>query len=149
MGEAKIKSIREVEGRAALQAASARRSRLRDRFGRGIDVNDMIMLAQATPTDVVWRVVQVTPSTEPQAQGGYWADVVAQTRVLFRPGMPSEYVILLVPANPVPGADRGDTPDRDDRANTADTPEPSQPPGEIRSPGGIILSDPDGRQSDR
>lgn len=98
------------------------------------------MLCQANATDVLWRVMQVTPATEPQAQGGYWADVMATTRVLFRPGMPSDYVILLVPA-PAAGqpAAPGDTPD---------TPETLQAPREIKSPGGIILSDPD-RTSER
>lgn len=140
MGEAKQRALSEIEQRAALKAAEQRRSRIRDKFGRGIEPGDAVMLCQANATDILWRVMQVTPATEPQAQGGYWADVMATTRVLFRPGMPSDYVILLVPA---PKAlDTGD------RGDGGDTPDTSQPPGEIKSPGGIILSDPD-RTSER
>lgn len=143
MGESKIKEFKAVEGRAALIAAAQRRSRIRDRFGRGVEPGDVVMLAQANATDIMWRVMQVTPATEPQAQGGYWADVMATTRVLFRPGMSADYVILLVPAQ-----ETEPTPDTADTADTPDTAQGPQAPREARSPGGIILSDPDG-QSER
>lgn len=129
MGEAKHKDIASIEGRAALKAAQAKAAKVRDKFGRGVHVGDGVLLAQTQPTEVVWRIVKETPATEPQFQGGIWLDVVATTRVLCPPLRPSDNMILVIPAEPA-----------EKSAEDAGT-----PPAPARSPGGIILSDPDAR----
>lgn len=101
MGESKIKDIRSIEGRAAIAEAGKRRSRIKDRFGRGLEVNDACILQGEQAQMAVWRVAQITPAVSvPQAPpGSMLVDFTSTTRVLFVPGMPSDYVTLVQPAN--------------------------------------------------
>lgn len=138
MGEARQKTLSEIEARAALLKAAQRRSRIRDRFDRPLLVGDAVMLSQATPQDTVWRIVDVRPSANPRMPGTL-ATISAQVEVLFEPGAPSPYVVLLVPAAEQPA----EKPDGEEPAGGETT-----APGPARSPGGIILSDPD-RMSER
>jgi hypothetical protein len=101
MGEGKRRetqrTLQAVEQRAALNSRQVTGSRIRDRFGRGIHVGDGVLLAQSSAYEVVWRVGQQTPATEPQFQGGIWVDVVAHTRVLCRGVVPNPEMVLVLP----------------------------------------------------
>lgn len=137
MGEAKIRSLHAVEQRAALTAAEQRRSRIKDRFGRGLEIGDGVLLGQTNPHDVVWRIEQMTPAVGPNLPpGAVTVDMVARTRVLFAPGMESSFVTLVLP-------EPGEPP-----AKELGEPGPTPPPAPGVTSSGIILSDPDG-QSER
>lgn len=132
MNEAGRRNLRAVEDRAILNRRETLKAKLRDRFGRGVFEGDGVLLSQTSAFDVVWRVTKLTPATEPQYQGGIWADVRAETRVLCQQMVPQEHVILVL--TPPPAAESGD-----------DAREEASAPASAVSPGGIILTDPDGQ----
>lgn len=109
MGEAKVRELSEIERRAALKAASARRpagpSAL-DGFGRPLALKDLISVAEASPLNTFWRVMQITPATEPEYPGSVWVDIVSRTRVLMAANRPNPHVLLVLPADaPAPEAE--------------------------------------------
>lgn len=133
MSESKVREFKAIEERARF--AAKRKSsgpKVLDRFGRQVIVDDGILLAQTQPMEVLWRVLKMTPATEPDYQGGVWLDVIATTRVLAGANIPNPPMILghLAPEEEAPG-------DNNSLEHNA-------PPAAGVSPGGIILSDPDG-----
>lgn len=132
MKESKIKDFKAIEGRAQLRDAS-RRSELRDQFGRALEIDDLVFMTTTTPF-VRWKVVDVQPETNPQAPPGTLRVMIAATAVVYAGKYaPNPELVLAMPHAVTPEEKpngEGDT--------TA--------PGPARTPGGIILSDPDGER---
>lgn len=146
MGDAKIRDLKSIEGRAGLRAAEERRTRIRDRFGRGLDIGDGVLIGGASAYEIVWRIEQITPAigVRNAPPGAMFADVVATTRVLFAPGMPSENVTLVIPGTPAK-----DDQDRADE-NPGGIPEGGNAaPGAARTASGLFIPPDDGRTSER
>jgi hypothetical protein len=127
MSESKVREFKAVEARAQLRDATQRQvhdgPRILDAFGRVVQVDDGILLAETSPMSVVWRVTALTPATERQHQGGVWMDLQAGMRVLVGPNVANPSVVLGILRKESAAPDA---------------------PGAGQTAGGIILSDPDG-----
>ena len=134
MGEAKNRENAALDSRALFGKIAARRSRIRDRFGRAIEEGDVILSPGLQASGLPFVVQAIVADTRAQAPPGtFWLDVHCRSRILVQAGIPMDDVLLLLPK--IAEAEEAERPtDAMDAGK----------PGEARSPGGIILSDPDG-----
>jgi hypothetical protein len=137
MGEAKNKENAAIDGRELFgKVQQKRRSPYRDRFGRMIQEGDVIMSPGLLAAGLPMQIRQIVPATGPNMPpGAAWLDVHCRSRILVQPGIPMEDILLLIPAQEAAAETEQKPADAMDAGK----------PGEIRTPSGIILSDPDGR----
>lgn len=136
MGQAKDRETAAIDGRELFgKVQKTRRSPIRDRFGRALEEGDVILSPGLVAMGVPFQIAQIVPATGPQMPpGSYWLDVTCRSRILVQAGISMDDVLLLMPKQEAPKPDEGKPTDAMD----------ADKPGELKTPGGIILSDPDG-----
>lgn len=141
MGEAKNHETAAIDGRELFgRVAKVRRSPYRDRFGRMIQEGDYILSPGLVAMGVPFNIVQISPATEPNMPpGAAWLDVMCRSRILVQPGIPMEDVLLLMPGKQEQRETVHEGGDQEPQGDAMD----AGKPGEIRTPSGLILSDPD------
>lgn len=136
VNERTAKERRAIDGRELFgQNIMRRRSPFRDRFGRMIQAGDIVLSPAMAAAGLPFQIVAVTPAAEPGLPpGSAWLELQCRSRILVQGGVPMEDVLLLMPGKEQAEDGGETTPEARDAGK----------PGEARTPGGIILSDPDG-----
>lgn len=139
MGDAKNREQQAIDGRELFgRVQKVRRSPYRDRFGRLIGEGDVILSPGLTAAGLPMTIAQIVPATGPgMPPGAAWVDLQVRARILVQPGIPMEDIFLLVPKEQAPAQDGEET---------AGAAMDAGKPGEMTTPSGIILSDPDKRR---